>query len=762
MRIIIEEHQYPAEAVKQVLEGISSLRDIKGKVSVNYVGYYYNPALKDTVFILPKVLLGKKTDEKGNEDSTSLPEYVFGKYEPEAIINLDYKEVRQLLTPEEHDFIYELSVWIYRAIVVFRDSKCDNSIVLQQNVQQMSKGRLQKAHTFLDVILALQKFNRENQELFVFIVKNMHSGHNKINWTKTISKSQAFIQNGTPIYLNPVNKKRQVNFDEELLIIYFSILNYIHEAYGFPVKINVNFPLIKGSMFENYLKGMGKVRLLQIKYKYFSDKLLYLWELCYAFFDSSKNINVETDDKEYLLVKNFNIVFEAIIDELVGDPRSDIPDDLKDQPDGKRVDHIYTYQELTNNADDKPIYYIGDSKYYKRHHELGPESVYKQFTYARNVIQWNIDLFNKTEEASGHTKLRDDVTEGYNVIPNFFISAHQNTLKREDTIQQTDNKIKWFDSLQFENRLFDRDTFLVAHYDVNFLFVVALYGRNNHSEKQQWKDKVRKAFRTEIKAMLETRYDFYAMTAKEGVSATNYLEAHFQQVLGKVFTPYPDRGLQKYYSLALNKDEKYKEENDTLRTQLETAFYVEKCKTMDVDPKTILPNIEPMAPYAVKGNFLTYHYLEKYLEEDILIGCYHNQEHLDWILGKNDRGSLIYNVRLEKRGSTARRGSFSKSELDEKNVKFVVIYEQGKESENSYRVFRFHHKASMDKERMKKSWYPNPQGEHYYCYVLDEEVTLGDLDLNNIISWVRIDMKEDFVEGAPIFMKGSKLIEFRK
>lgn len=61
---------------------------------------------------------------------------------------------------------------------------------------------------------------------------------------------------------------------------------------------------------------------------------------------------------------------------------------------------MYQYKELTNNEKDDTIYYIGDSKYYKRGNSLGKESVYKQFTYARNVIQWNIDLFNngKPEE----------------------------------------------------------------------------------------------------------------------------------------------------------------------------------------------------------------------------------------------------------------------------------------------------------------------------------------------------------------------------
>ena len=64
MRIIIEEHQYPASVVEDVLDGITNLRDVEGKVSVNYVGYYYNPKLNDCVFILPKVLMEDKNGEE--------------------------------------------------------------------------------------------------------------------------------------------------------------------------------------------------------------------------------------------------------------------------------------------------------------------------------------------------------------------------------------------------------------------------------------------------------------------------------------------------------------------------------------------------------------------------------------------------------------------------------------------------------------------------------------------------------------------------
>ena len=750
MHIILEEHQYEADKVARILDGITTLRDLDGMISVNYVGYYYNPTLKDCVFILPKVLL-EDIKETGPDGKEKVVEKVFGHCNPEDIIDLDHQNC---LTKEEHDFIYELSVWIYRAIVVFRDTTNSN-IVKQQYVQQMSKGRLQKSNTFLDILLALQKFNKDNQDFFFFVLKNIHSGFNKINWTRTISHSQAFLQDDSPIYINPVNKKRKVNFDEELLIIFFSILNYMHEHYGFPVKLNINFPLITGQRFQNYLDGMGKVRMMQIKYKYFSDKALYLWELCHAFFERSKKINVETDDKEYLLVKNFNIVFEEIIDELVGE--KDLPKGLADQEDGKRVDHLYQYKNLTNNTDNNTIYYIGDSKYYKRKTPIGPDSVYKQFTYARNVIQWNLDLFNDgtEEEQKEHFKLRDEITEGYNIIPNFFISAEQKNLKREDDIKLTSKDSKYFESRQFDNRLFDRDTFLIAHYDVNFLFVVALYGQNNPHDKLVWREKVRKMFRKEIQEMLGKKFDFYAMTAHADTNAVAYLEDHFQELLGKVYTPYEDRGLQKFYSLALDNREKFKDENEAILEQLEQFFYVKKCN-LGTDPTTLFEYIEPKGiGSAQPANFLTQHFLENYLDKQILIGMYHDQKHLDWITGKNDKGTKLYNIRL-----TGRAGGQTQSSLLKRVVSFVILYQKGHEADNKYMVYHVHHHATMDEERMRKAWYPNPQGK-YFCYVFDEQVSLGNINLSQLLEDYTF-FNPDHTYGAPIFMTGRELMEYRK
>ena len=663
MRIIIEEYKYAAADVKDVLKGIDALENVEGYVSVNYVGYFYNTDkdVRDCVFILPKVLL---EDKDGKE-------LVFGKYRPEEIINLD---AHNPLTQQEKDFIYEFAVWIYRAIVVFHNDKRNKtSIVYHKKIAEVGKGGKHLSNTFLDILLSLLQFNKDNQDFFFYILRNIHAGFNKINWTRTIATTSAIVQDNKAVYLNPVNKKKQINFDEELIVIFFSILNYISSHYGFPVEINCNYELITGKQFKVYLNGLGKMRLKQIKYKYFSDKALHLWDLCYAFFDTARQIYVSTEQKEYLLVKNFNIVFEAIIDELIGD--REIPAGLKEQDDGKRIDHMYSYQGLTTNKEDKPIYYIGDSKYYKRGNQIGKEAVYKQFTYARNVIQWNLNLFMNDDRDDkdlqydkknfGNVpKLRDDVTEGYNVIPNFFISARLNKeLSYRNEVEITDKRDTHFTNSHFENRLFDRDTLLICHYDVNFLYVISLYARNNSLLKAAWKKDVREKFRNEIQKMLADKYDFYAMQAHPNVDAIIYLKEHFQQTLGKIFTPF---GNDEIFSLALDKSDP-EGNNEALLTELRKHFFVVE-NGIGINPEHAITKV-----VEIEGEKYSAAALDDSL---VLVGCLRSSAQRDWVFERRK-----YNIRIntgdQRDGAVAPDGMFF-------NVKHLLLYMEGRKFAAEY------------------------------------------------------------------------------
>lgn len=683
MKILIEEYQYDAALVRDVLYGIDALQNVEGKVSLSYVGYFYNPKLNDTVFILPKVLM----DESGK---------VFGNKTPESLIHPHTSG----LNDQERAFLYEFAVWIYRAVDVYQHSHPESDIVYHRKLSQVGRGMRKRTNTLLDILLSLIQFNKDNRSYITFVLKNIHSGYNKINWTRTISHSQAIVQDDSPIYLTPVNKKRKVNFDEELLIIYYSILNYISDTYGFHVDIMMGFPLIKGAQFENYLNGRGVVRLRQIKYKYFSDKSLELWNLCYAFFAHSTEITTSTELKEYLLVKNFYVVFEAIIDELIGDSKDELPPDFKEQKDGKLVDHLYTYPGLIEADEEQKTYYIGDSKYYKIGGQLGDTSIYKQYTYARNIVQYNIDLWMDLKEGDKKpdVRLRDDVTEGYNVIPNFFISAAMEKddysyNHREIKLTKVSGKRNPEIKFQFKDRLFDRDTMLLSRYNVNFLFVVSLYARNRQSEKAEWKNEVRKQFRERIRQVLAEEYSFFPMRSR-GVVLDDYMTEHFRQLNGKVFTPFQDREI---LTLALHTPNK-------VLTQ-EQAGLIEMMKAdFDIDEHYKLGD-EPQLPPATNLQFSTNDY--------VLVGYYKDEDHLKWILEKH-----LYNVRAGKdRGTLDLTPSVCAA-------RYFLLY--GKDG-----VCKFRLKPGgvhvWSKDELAKSGYPtNPRHDYYLVFSIEESITSGD------------------------------------
>ncbi len=765
MYILFEEHQYESSLVEKVLKDIYVLQDVDKRVSVQYVGYFYNPHLRDCVFILPKVLMDEKDILVGVKKETG--EAVT----PEDVIT---PEGQKVLSNEYRKFIYEFSVWIYRAINLYYNNKTSKAI-LYKSLPQSGKGKRHQANTYLDIVLSLINFNKEHRDFVLFTIKNLHRGNNKINWTRTIAHSQAYIDGNSVVYLNPVNKKRVVNYDEELFVIFFSILNYLNEEYGFRTPINIQYELIEGALFKQYLNGLGKRRLQEIKYKYFSDKALLLWDLCYAFFDNTHCIAVNTHAQEYLLAKSFHVVFEAMVDELIGD--KNVPKGLKEQDDGKRVDHIYTDLALTSPDEQqkREVYYIGDSKYYKSGHPVGSNSVYKQHTYARNVVQWNVNLFlgddsfyEKDEDweydknhFSKVNLLDRELTEGYDVIPNFFISAfvyddHKYNDEKGNIKKHSEECTKM--SYQFKDRLFDRDTLFLSHYDVNFLYVLYLYARNKASEKAHWRSEVRKMFRDEIRGVIADKFNIYAMRARQGVDGELYLKQHFYELNGRVFKPYGENR-EVYFAYAQPVD---KVGSDERYSELEKYFVINECKMGD-DPEVVLKEKveEEMSGPIVASRWLPIHYLEREPSSGVLLGYYKDEAHLKWILGNNDKGTLIYNVRLTKATAEDKRdGAHTESFYTKQNVKFVILYTDGYDKSGEYRVFHVKDTASkVTEERMKKTWYPSGGSGDYFFFRFDEEVNIGKIDIVNLLE----ELKDaDYKHGAPIFTKADVVKKHRK
>ena len=191
-------------------------------------------------------------------------------------------------------------------------------------------------------------------------------------------------------------------------------------------------------------------------------------------------------------------------------------------------------------------------------------------------------------------------------------------------------------------------------------------------------------------------------------------------------------------------------------------YFIIKRVDLGENPKELLDNevsdFQKSNPYkSVPENWLPEYHLERYLEQYVIIGSYHNQGHWDWITGKNDKSSLIYNVRLDQ----DREGALTKSEIKRKNPIFAILYEERHEHENNYHVFRIHDHAEMSADRMIKAEYPGTPKGKYYIFRFDEEITLGKLDIHKLISATRINEREKFTEYAPLFKQCKELIEYR-
>ena len=350
---------------------------------IPYVGYYFNAEIQDTVFIMPKVFISETN-------------MAFNQYIPTEIIDLS-PENNPLKEEENDEVVFELSAWLYQAISHFFDRKQESNIGSDIQIHKVRPLGEKGSKTIIEIILSLREFQKKHHNLFTYISLIKSSGNNKVHWTKTISKVQPVFKEDTPYYLEFRNKKKVINFDEELITLFYSVLNYLAQTYHFKFQIVQGYTLMRPSKIKSLIESNKGTRLLKkIRRNYFTDELVELWNLLYEFFEREEIIGSGKPYQEKLLVSNFNLVFEDMIDQLISDNRKDIPSELWEQQDGKVVDHIYKDQSIIE--DNRQIYYIGDSKYYKETTTLGPNSIYKQFTYAKNVIQYNINVFNNEIE----------------------------------------------------------------------------------------------------------------------------------------------------------------------------------------------------------------------------------------------------------------------------------------------------------------------------------------------------------------------------
>lgn len=566
MKFLFENYPYREDLINGfVPEWMIRQSSDSNSVTLPFVGYTFLKKANEIVFFLPKIFVF----ENG---------LAFGSITPEDLLSKN--DLRQLNNELLSKRMYSLSLWIYESIKKYRLTLKDTELnpfrtELAKYIIDYKKGKF--SHTIMELYLGLIDFFRENRNIFIRKKIDSSAGHN-INWHRTVSRVSPFIQDEIPFYITQRTKLSRIDFEEELLCIYFSVLNYFKTVYKCKIQIDPRYKILRGHQFERFLDGKGIRLLNKLKGKYFSDTFVKLWKLLYDFFNYYSNISLSKDYEESLVTNNYPKVFESMVDSLIGDSTTEIPRYYKEQRDGKIVDHIYRDTDLFSKSE---IYFIGDSKYYSIGRSATGESVSKQFTYAKNVIQYSInsELNGYSVHSQNKTRYRDELTEGYNITPNFFISAviDKDYDAARDNIQISG---KPDFQCQFKNRLFDRDTLAIQRYSINFLFVLSAYISLDDYVKESFKKRARKKFRKDIINYINDRYVLFKVYHNNESSNEKIVTRNFKQYSGQMYA-FQDEN--RYIIIAFDIEYLKKQNDDCKNADLKGFLKKELTDLPDVD-----------------------------------------------------------------------------------------------------------------------------------------------------------------------------------
>lgn len=526
MKILIEGERYPISILKSIFDDPKFYHQDGQEGIILSVGYYHCYDNSELIYMLPKVFM------------MNTNETVFGITKDE-LFNLDNNTTFK--HKSEFSWIRQISVYFYNSLLEFRRRNKTSSIVQSSLSANLNSNLGQQEYSYLDLLLSFVNFYRKNKNTILF--KHIEFKSQQVrnpNWDKTIRKSVPLLTNKKqPIYTVYRNKKKAINTEEELLVYFFSILNHFNSEHNLYLNIDKSYEIIKGSKFE-LLQKNGLSKLRKIKYRYFNDTLKKMFHLCEIYFSQTDVSSISKRKEEFISVNNYNIVFEDMVDKLFSDSIDERNStdgvslkNLKYNEDGKIIDHIFDYKSIIDTSD---IFYIGDSKYYKSDNFAGRVSKYKQFTYAKNVIQYNIDLLNEGKYYKENLRYRDGLTEGYNITPNFFIYGYINDFKdfdNDDLVEKGDI-IK---SYHFEDRLFDRDSLFVHQYKINFLYVLKSYSQFGVESIEKFRNATKKRFRTNFidffKSESKSEFTLYEYKNED---IEDFIEANFRKLNGKCYS----------------------------------------------------------------------------------------------------------------------------------------------------------------------------------------------------------------------------------
>lgn len=502
MYILFEEMNYKTRDLGNVLPKKLFVTVSSENSKVKHVGYI-SEREKSPILILPKIFLNK-----GLFFGIPYHEYL-------------YTRSTELLDKSKLSMMNDLIIKFYLSIKKYT-STANNLFNIEDFAIVSNIGPQQT--TKLDVILSIIEFSKKNP--YLFINKNIIRTSNstkKINWNKVINKTQGYLIDDNLIFPNHIVNTRTQTSEDLLLILYYNLLDEFKEVEN-KVYIPENISLLKKKEFE-LLKIKALNLLKRVKNQYFQDLYKRLWSLLYLYFDLSDS-KKGNDKTEYLLVSNYELVFETMVDYLLSEEK--LLRKYKILKDNKEVDHLFLEKDIFSLGN---IIHIGDSKYYKDAKHI-KNTRYKQFTYAKNIITENIHLELQDTPDDVSYNYRDKMFEGYNFTPNFFIYGYL-----EEEIIST-NIIKLVEDMEehsyhFPNRFFDRDTLHIFYFKINLVFLLEFYINKDINFHLRNREFVRSYISTQIRKSVYEFYDFYVLQNNTGNA--DFFTNNFKVFNGKIF-----------------------------------------------------------------------------------------------------------------------------------------------------------------------------------------------------------------------------------
>ncbi|MDO7220562.1 hypothetical protein [Acinetobacter nosocomialis] len=503
MKLIFEENIYCIDIISDLfsIELIQNLGEIREEgIKVKAIGIIYTKSL-EPVLVLPKIY---------SEDSVA-----------------DDKVYATVLDVEQNQY---KKYW--RQIFKLLEA-CNKFNYIQANAldcygQKDPQEYLTNFSIFNEVI----DFYRKNGGVSRRVNEKSYSGK-KINWNKTVAANHILLVDDVPIYTKTIGVKK-FNSDDNILNKYlFVALDIISDF----ISLN-GYSKRNNSTTLNILRRNAIFDIKRIRSKIFSDQHLYCYELLIRFFQGFFCLSLE---KNNLLIKNFNLVFESMVDNLFKkdylNRNEKTKNILRKHKDGKIVDHVFMGDSLFKF--DKNTIYVLDSKYYKNNF-FDKYSIYKQKTYTRNI--YDIYLENEIIFNELGIELVERRFFSYDFIPNYFIMpASSSEFINFSASENSVNDFGFIERINFNDCFFDRDTNLIFVLKVDLIKLIDSF---LGVEKVNLK-KIKEFLYFNTLEFLNFRYDFNIKIFDGEMDRDNYLIGNFYKLYGK-FTKHSNNSIYIY------------------------------------------------------------------------------------------------------------------------------------------------------------------------------------------------------------------------